>query len=161
MIQKDARLTNNIIHFLIEHWPLTLDHKTELFLDEISQILQDSNLQEMNKSAKSLLNCVSIAVESPCMTLSEKALKFIQNNCIQNMIVENPDPLLEIIFPPLFRVTCSHWQKSLQVLALNVMNTLMELTPDAFKRAAEQFKTNSLLAKKRKIHKYNKWIDVL
>ncbi|KAK8878554.1 hypothetical protein M9Y10_005334 [Tritrichomonas musculus] len=161
MIRKDVRLTNNVLHYLIEHWPLTLDHKTELFLEEISQILLESNLQDISSLASSLLNCVSIAVESPCTTLSEKALKFLQNNSIQNMIVEDPDPLLEIIFPPLFRVTCSHWQKTLQVAALNVMNTLMELTPDAFKKAAEQFKTNSLLTKKNKIHKYNLWIDVL
>lgn len=161
MIRKDARLTNNVLHFLIEHWPLTLDHKTELFLDEISQVLEDSNPQDLTANSKSLFNCVSIAVESPCMTLSEKALKFLQNNSIQNLIVEDPDPLLAIIFPPIFRVTCGHWQKNVQVSALNVMNTLMELTPDGFKRAAEQFKTNSILSKTRKIQKYNMWIDVL
>ncbi|OHS98842.1 protein phosphatase 2A, regulatory subunit [Tritrichomonas foetus] len=160
MIRKDARLANNLLQFLIGHWPLTLDHKSELFIDEIGQMLDEANPQDLNDNIVQLISCVLIAAESPCMTLADKALKFMLNNRVQNLIVENPDTLLNIIFPPLFRVACSHWQRSLQLNALNVMNTFMELCPDAFRRAAERFKASTMMENARKMQKKGLWDSV-
>ena len=155
MIRKDARLGNNLLQFLIGHWPLTLDHKSELFINEISQVIDDINTVDLQQNIKSLLERITIAAESPCTTLADKALKFLSNNTIQNMIVENAEPLLAILFPPLFRITCGHWQKTLQLAALKEMNCLMELVPEEFKAAAETYKENSLYEKARKMRKKN------
>lgn len=160
MIRKDARLGNNLLQFLIGHWPLTLDHKSELFINEISQVIDDINTVDLQQNIKSLFERITIAAESPCTTLADKALKFLSNNTIQNMIVENAEPLLDILFPPLFRITCGHWQKTLQLAALKEMNCLMELVPEEFKAAAETYKENSLYEKTRKMRKKNLWEDV-
>ena len=160
MIRKDARLANHLLQFLICHWPLTLDHKSELFIDEITRMLDETNPQDLTGNIKPLLSCVCIAAESPCMTLADKALKFLLNNRIQNLIVADSDTLLKIVFPPVFRVACAHWQRNLQVNALNVMNTLMELSPTAFRRVAENFKASAMMEPARKAQKKNLWDQV-
>lgn len=157
MIKKDARLGNALLQFLINHWPLTLDHKSELFIDEVTQMLDETIPQSLNQNICDLLSCVSIAAESPCMTLADKALNFMLNNRIQNIIVENPVPLLRIVFPALFRVAREHWQRNVQVTSLNVMNTLMELNPQAFRQVAEEFKQSSLTEGARKAKKKDLW----
>lgn len=157
MVGKDARLGNSLLRFLIAHWPLTLDHKSELFINEVTQVLEVSNTECLSENIGELLSCVAIAAESPGMRLADKALTFLLNNRIQNMIVENPEPLLNILFPALFRVARGHWEKSVQLKALNVMNTLMELSPSVFRKVAEEFKQTSLMERARKRQKKSLW----
>ncbi|OHT08583.1 phosphoprotein phosphatase [Tritrichomonas foetus] len=157
MIRKDNTLGNTLLKFLIAHWPLTLDHKSELFIDEITQMLNDGNYKNIDDNIDPLLRCVSIAAESPCTTLADKALKFMLNNSILNAVSNNPDHLLEIIFPPLFRVARSHWQRNLQLCALNVMNALVDLVPENFKKAAVNFKQTVISEAHRKVLKRNFW----
>ncbi|KAH0792659.1 serine/threonine-protein phosphatase 2A 56 kDa regulatory subunit epsilon isoform [Histomonas meleagridis] len=161
MIRKDARLGNNLLSFLISHWPLTLDHKAELFLDEILQMIRETVPKFISSNIKGLFTCVSIAAESPSMNLAGKALNFLLDNKIKNFIVEQPHLLLGIVFPALFRVARGHWHRNVQVTALNVMNTLMELDPESFKQVALEFKMSSLNEKYTKQMKLKLWKSVV
>ena len=157
MVSKDARLGNSLLRFLISHWPLTQDHKSELFISEVTQMLEVTNTDCLNENIRDLLSCIAIAAESPGMNLANKALNFMLNNRIQNIIAGNPEPLLNIIFPALFRVARGHWEKSVQLKALTVMNTLMELNPSVFRKVAEEFKQVSLMERARKRQKKSLW----
>ena len=157
MVSKDARLGNSLLRFLISHWPLTQDHKSELFINEVTQMLEVTNTDCLNENIRDLLSCIAIAAESLGMNLANKALNFMLNNRIQNIIAGNPEPLLNIIFPALFRVARGHWEKSVQLKALTVMNTLMELNPSVFRKVAEEFKQVSLMERARKRQKKSLW----
>ena len=154
MIKKDARLGESLIEFMITHWPLTLDSKSELFIDELTQMLDEDSVKE---NLCKVLSCISIAIESSSRSLAERALDFVMENQIQAMFLENPGPMLSILFPPLFRVARGHWQKSVQLKALNAMNTFMELDPMAFKDVASKFKEDSILERAKKIKKRDLW----
>ena len=154
LIKKDARLGESLIEFMITHWPLTLDSKSELFIDELTQMLDEDSVKE---NLCKILSCISIAIESSSRSLAERALDFVMENQIQAMFVENPGPMLSILFPPLFRVARGHWQKSVQLKALNAMNTFMELDPMAFKDVAAKFKEDSILERAKKIKKRDLW----
>lgn len=157
LVRKDIRLGNSLIHFLVEHWPLTLDHKSELFIEEISHLLDDSMPKCIDQNIEEVMRCICISAESSCTTLANKALKFMLNNRIQNLIVEMPEKILSIIFPTLFRIAREHWQRNLQLNALNVMNALVELVPIFFTQAAAKFKDDVLAETHRKEQKKKMW----
>ena len=160
MIRKDARLCPVLLHFLISHWPLTLDQKCELFIDEVAQVLEETLEKDIDSIMQSLLECVSNSAESPSMTLAEKSLKFIQNNRVMNAISHNPEPLMSLIFPTLFRVAKEHWQRNVQLLALQVMNSLMTLSPPTFKKVTADFKTEMMKEMTMKSNKKKLWLEV-
>jgi len=161
MIRKEPKLCITLLKFLITHWPLTLDHKSELFIDEISQIFDETMPQDVSSQISSLLECVSIAAESPSMTLAEKALKFMINQRVQASIIAKPTELITQVFPSLFRVAREHWHRNVQVTALTVMNTLMELNIEAFKSVAEQFKEKSYSESSVKEQKKTFWDQIV
>lgn len=140
MIKKNASLSNVLLKFLITHWPLTHDKKSELFIDEVAQILAEASPQVVNDNMPDLMECVCFAAESPSMTLAEKALLFMINPRVQVSIAEKPYELISQVFPSLFRAAREHWHRNCQTKALEVMNTLMELNPTAFEKVASQFK---------------------
>ena len=154
IIKKDASLGEALVEFLIAHWPVTLDSKSELLIDEVTQMLDEKCVKD---NMPKIMTCIAMAVESPCRRLAEKALNFLLDNRMQNIILENSVELLSILFPPLFRSARGHWQQTVQLKALNTMNTFMELDPEAFRKVAEQFKENVIMDRAKKINKRNLW----
>lgn len=160
MIRKDARLCTTLLKFLITHWPLTLDQKSELFIDEVAQMLEETPPQDISANIGELMERVAFAAESPSMTLSEKALGFMLNPRVQVAITEQPEQLIRTMFPALFRVAREHWHRNVQVKALEVMNALMELSPDVFRMVAAEFKQKAIAEFERKRAKKAFWEQV-
>lgn len=160
MVRKDARLCPTLLKFLVTHWPLTLDQKSELFIDEVGQVIEEMLPADLRTVMGSLLECITFAAESPSMTLAEKALNFLKNERIKNAITENPNELMSMIFPTLFRVAREHWHKNVQLIALQVMNILMELDPVAFKASANEFKQKTMVEGTKKEKKKILWQKV-
>ena len=106
------------------------------------------------------MRCICIAAKSSCTTLADKSLKFLRRNRIQNLIVEDPDHLLGVIFPTLYQIAREHWHRNLQLEALNVMNSLVCLVPQQFTKAAAQFKQDVLTECRRKEMKKNLWDSI-
>jgi serine/threonine-protein phosphatase 2A regulatory subunit B' len=160
MARKDPIIGNNLIHFLITHWPLTLDHKAELFIKEISRILEISITDCIKTHICELLGCIAISIESPCTMLAEKAVSFIQDEAIQQMISDDPLRLFKVIFPSLFRVAKNHWEPKVQLKALHTMNAMMVIDPNAFAKTAAEFREESMLQKERNSAHKTLWTAV-
>ena len=160
LVRKDARLCPLLFKFLLSHWPLTLDHKSELFIDECTQVLDETLENDVDDIIEKLLEYVAFAAESSSMTLAEKALGFLQNNRIKVAISHNPEPLMKKLFPSLYRVAKDHWHRNVQLLALQVMNSLMLLDQQAFKKVTADFKATMMAEAIDKSNKKKLWLEI-
>jgi hypothetical protein len=134
-VRKDVRLGAALLQFLMNHWPLTLDHKAQLFIDEITQLLEDA-FASVEAQICDLLIYICMALESPCMSLARRAMAFLMENNFQNLYRNNPVQMLKQIFPALYHVAEGHWQRSVQKEAMYIMKTFMDLDPAAFRDVA-------------------------
>ena len=159
-MRKDARLCPVLFRFLLSHWPLTLDHKSELFIDECTQVLDETLEKDVDDIIEDLLEYVAFAAESSSMTLAEKALVFLQNNRIKVAISHHPEKLMKMLFPSLYRVAKDHWHRNVQLLALQVMNSLMLLDQTAFKKVTGDFKAAMMAEAIEKSNKKKLWLEI-
>jgi serine/threonine-protein phosphatase 2A regulatory subunit B' len=156
MVRKNVRLGSQLIQFLRAHWPMTLDHKAQLFIGEAKQLL-DESFEAVEKDVCSLLQYIAMAAESPCTRLALTALDFLTDNNFQNLYNKKPEPLLRIMFPAVYRIAEGHWQQNTQVKALMVMKIFLELNPEVFAIVAGQFKAEVLAEVQRRDQKKRLW----
>lgn len=161
MVRKDKQIGNNLMHFLITHWPLTLDHKAELFIKEVTQVLEIGVTECVKAHIADLLQCIAISIESQCTTLAEKALSFVLEDTVQHMLADDAANLFRIVFPALFRAAKSHWQSKIQLQALDAMSVLMALNQDVFAQTAAEFKEQSLAEQERNSAHKLQWAAVV
>jgi serine/threonine-protein phosphatase 2A regulatory subunit B' len=156
MVRKDARLGSALVAFLGAHWPMTLDHKAQLFIAEVRQLL-DESFDSVDGDVCDLLQHIALAAESPCARLANAALDFLADNNFQNLYSRNPDVMLRIVFPAVYRIAEGHWQSKTQVKGLTVMRTFLELNPDVFEKVAGQMKTELFAEAQRRKQKRSAW----
>ena len=160
LVRKDARLCPLLFRFLLTHWPLTLDHKSELFIDECTQVLEETLEKDIDDVIEDLLEYITFAAESSSMTLAEKALNFLQNNRIKVAISHNPEKLMKILFPTLYRVAKDHWHRNVQLIALQVMNSMMLLDQIVFKKVTSEFRASMMAEQVEKSNKKKLWLEI-
>jgi hypothetical protein len=160
MVRKEKRLGSSLLHFLIRHWPMTLDHKAELFIDEATQLLEENVIECFAQHMCQLMSCIAVATESPCTTLADRALSFLMHDHVRELIADDPYSMMRIIFPSLFRGAKSHWTPRIQLKALTAMNMLLEVNPDVCASIAEEFRTESLAEREKNIAHQSLWDQV-
>jgi serine/threonine-protein phosphatase 2A regulatory subunit B' len=155
-VRKDVRLGGSLLQFLMNHWPLTLDHKAQLFIDEITQLLDDA-FPCVEAHICDLLMYISMALESPSMSLARRAMRFLTENNFQDLYRKSPRPMLRLIFPALYQVAEGHWQRSVQKEAVLTIKMFMDLDPAAFRDVANSLMDSVKGEWKQKMGKKEFW----
>jgi serine/threonine-protein phosphatase 2A regulatory subunit B' len=159
MVEKENRLGNLLLQFLITHWPMTFDHKAELFIDEVVHLVQD-HPDCFDRHTPRLMECIAVAAESPCTTLAERAFGFVMHERVREIIAGDPYTMMRILFPPLYRVTRSHWAERIQLRAVTAMNLLVEVNPLVCAEIAAEFRKESLNEAENKAAQRDLWTAV-
>jgi hypothetical protein len=154
-VRKDGKLGGPLIKFLVTHWPLVSDHKSELFIDELIQMLDELIVDSINANIRDILRCIAMAVESPSLRLADKGMTFLQHPQVQEMIRKNH--LVKDLFIPIYRAAQGHWHRVIQVKGLTIMNMLMEVDVDALREATSNLKTEEQDIQKRMEKKKRIW----
>jgi serine/threonine-protein phosphatase 2A regulatory subunit B' len=157
MVRKEQRFGDALLQFLVAHWPMTLDHKAELFIDEVVQLLEDNMTECVGRHAPRLMECIAAAAESPCATLADRAFAFVAHEKVREIIAQCPHEIMRILFPPLYRVAKSHWTSRIQFRALTAMNLLLEINPDVCAAVAAEFRTEALAEPENKAAHFHLW----
>lgn len=138
-------------------WPFTYDHKCELFIDETIQVPPVVNSFCDLDMFKGLLTDVTVATESPCSTIADKALSFLVDDKMMKVTGLNKGLCFKIMFPPLFRDSKQRRNRGLQLRALAVMNTLMAQDIATCRTTANEFKDTTMTDVTRKLEKRGPW----
>lgn len=76
--------------------------------------------------------------------VAERALSLWNNNYIDNLIQQNREVILPIIFPAFERNARGHWNQAIHSLTLNVRKTFFDLDPELFKECMLKFQEDEL-----------------
>ncbi|KAH0656061.1 hypothetical protein KY285_030943 [Solanum tuberosum] len=76
--------------------------------------------------------------------VAERALFLWNNDHIRNLIVQNREVILPLIFPLLEKNTCGHWNQAVQSLTLNVRKIFSDADQALFDECLEKFKEDEI-----------------
>ena len=72
--------------------------------------------------------------------MAERALYLWNNEYIVNLMGDNVSVILPIMFPPLYRNSKTHWNRTIHGLVYNALKMFMEISPKLFDDCTNQYK---------------------
>lgn len=78
------------------------------------------------------------------MQVAERALFLWNNDHIENLIRQNREVILPIIYPALERNTKTHWNQAVHSLTFNVRKIFSDADPQLFEECSKKFKEDEL-----------------
>ncbi|GAB2223061.1 hypothetical protein Droror1_Dr00017197 [Drosera rotundifolia] len=139
-IEKEPKLASTVIRGLLKYWPITNSQKEVMFLGELEEILEATNMSEFQKVVDPLFWRIGCCINSYHFQVAERALFLWNNDQILNLIRHNRQMILPIIFPALERNAEGHWNQSVLNLTLNITKLLHEMDDDLFQACQAQFR---------------------
>ncbi|CAD6193150.1 unnamed protein product [Caenorhabditis auriculariae] len=123
-LEKDASLTEPVIHGLLRFWPKQHSPKEVMFLNELEEPL-----------FRQIARCVS----SPHFQVAERALYYWNNEYVMSLVAENAKEIIPIMFPALYRNSKSHWNKTIHGLIYNALKMFMEMNQKLFDECSQGY----------------------
>lgn len=87
----------------------------------------------------------------------EKTLAMWNNEYIFNLICDNLDIVLPIVFAPLYYNSKHHWNKSVRPMAWYALKMFMEYDPDVFHASVRQFKEQRQQTRQKNYQYAERW----
>jgi serine/threonine-protein phosphatase 2A regulatory subunit B' len=126
-LEKDAALTEEVVLGLLRYWPKVNSTKEVMFLNEVEDIFEVMDPAEFAKVQEPLFSQLSKSVASPhfqvCqeslfdlrsltgLQVAERALYFWNNEYFCNLVSDNVEVILPIMFAPLYENSKGHWNR--------------------------------------------------
>ncbi|ORY97639.1 phosphatase 2A regulatory B subunit-domain-containing protein [Syncephalastrum racemosum] len=131
-LEKDPNLTSGVVNGLLRFWPKVNSAKEVMFLTELEEILDITDAVEFRKIQGPLFQRLGQCVASPHFQVAERALYYWNNEYVVNLMGDNINDIMPVIFPPLYRYAKVHWNRAIHDLVSDALRILMELNPDLF-----------------------------
>ncbi|KAM7258063.1 hypothetical protein ACFE04_013804 [Oxalis oulophora] len=152
--EKDPKLASTVIKGLLKYWPVTNSQKEVMFLGELEEILEATNMVEFQKVMIPLFWRLGCCINSYHFQVAERALFLWNNDQIVNLIAHNRQVILPVIFPSLEKNARDHWNQAVLNLTLNVRRMFSEMDDVLFLACQQHFKEEeakqSIKAEKRR-----------
>lgn len=104
-LEKDPLLTEEVIMGLLRFWPKVNSPKEVMFLNEIEDIFETMEPSEFVKIRVPLFAQLGKCISSPHFQVSEKVLCYWKNEYFLNLVLENDEEILPIIFSSLYELS--------------------------------------------------------
>ncbi|KAK5166532.1 serine/threonine-protein phosphatase 2A 56 kDa regulatory subunit delta isoform [Saxophila tyrrhenica] len=138
-LEKDASLTEEVVLGLLRYWPKVNSTKEVMFLNEVEDIFEVMDPSEFAKVQESLFNQLAKSVASPHFQVAERALYFWNNEYFCNLVSDNVDVILPIMFAPLYENSKGHWNRTIHGMVYNAMKLFMEVNPQLFDECTHDY----------------------
>ncbi|KAL9683851.1 hypothetical protein QQ045_021278 [Rhodiola kirilowii] len=126
-VEKEQSLANIVIKGLLKYWPVTNSQKELMFLSELEEVLEVSSMAGFQDVMIPLFHRVTSCLTSSHYQVAERAHLLWNNKHIHDFVVPNCRVLLPIVIPALELNTCSHWNRAVMNLTLNLKKMLYEM----------------------------------
>ncbi|MQL89502.1 hypothetical protein Taro_022083 [Colocasia esculenta] len=131
-VEKEPKLASTVIRGLLKYWPVTNSQKEVMFLSEVEEVLEATNLVEFQKIMVPLFRRIGCCLNSSHFQVAERALFLWNNDHIITLIAQNRQVILPVIFPSLERNACSHWNQAVLNLTMNIKKMFQEMDEELF-----------------------------
>lgn len=168
-IEKDSRLTEEVMLGLLRFWPKTNSQKEVMFLNEVEEVLDVIDPTDFAKIQVPLFQQVARCIESQHFQVAERALYFWNNEYIVNLMGDNIQVILPIVFSSLYENSKAHWNpyvcstnlfSTIHTLVYNALKLFMEINPAFFDLVSSEHQYQLSTAEQRKQEREQAWKKV-
>lgn len=138
-IEKEPKLASSVIRGLLKYWPVTNSQKEVMFLSELEEVLELTNVVEFQKCMVPLFKRIGLCLNSSHFQVAERALFFWNNEPIIGMVAQNRHVLMPLIVPAIERNSRNHWNQAVLNLTLNARKILSEMDEELFSECQRKF----------------------
>ncbi|KAI9822660.1 MAG: Serine/threonine-protein phosphatase 2A 56 kDa regulatory subunit delta isoform [Pycnora praestabilis] len=156
-LEKDAALTEEVVLGLLRYWPKVNSTKEVMFLNEVEDIFEVMDPAEFAKVQEPLFNQLAKSVASPHFQVAERALYFWNNEYFCNLVSDNVEIILPIMFAPLYENSKGHWNRTIHGMVYNAMKLFMEINPQLFDDCSHDYTEMQNSAEQRQQARQSKW----
>ncbi|KAF2111316.1 serine/threonine protein phosphatase 2A [Lophiotrema nucula] len=156
-LEKDAALTEEVVLGLLRYWPKVNSTKEVMFLNEVEDIFEVMDPAEFAKVQEPLFNQLAKSVASPHFQVAERALYFWNNEYFCNLVSDNVEVILPIMFAPLYENSKGHWNRTIHGMVYNAMKLFMEVNPQLFDDCSHDYAESQNNAGERQQTRQNRW----
>lgn len=103
--------TLQVVLGLLRYWPKVNSTKEVMFLNEVEDIFEVMDPAEFAKVQEPLFHQLAKSVASPHFQVAERALYFWNNEYFCNLVSDNVEIILPIMFAPLYENSKGHWNR--------------------------------------------------
>lgn len=146
-VEKDYKLADTVIRGLLKYWPVTNCQKEVLFLGELEEVLEATQVAEFQRCMVPLFRQIARCLNSSHFQVSERALFLWNNEHIVGLIAQNRSVVLPIIFEALEKNIQSHWNQAVHGLTVNVRKMFLEMDAELFEECQRQYAEKEARAK--------------
>jgi serine/threonine-protein phosphatase 2A regulatory subunit B' len=156
-LEKDAALTEEVVLGLLRYWPKVNSTKEVMFLNEVEDIFEVMDPAEFAKVQEPLFSQLSKSVASPHFQVAERALYFWNNEYFCNLVSDNVEVILPIMFAPLYENSKGHWNRTIHGMVYNAMKLFMEVNPQLFDDCSHDYAESQNNASQRQQSRQDRW----
>ncbi|KAJ3675453.1 hypothetical protein LUZ60_004495 [Juncus effusus] len=156
-VEKDNKLADSVIRGLLKYWPVTNSNKEVMFLGELEEVLEATQVSEFQRCAVPLFGRIAKCLNSSHFQVAERALFLWNNDHIESLIKQNHKTILPIIFPALERNARSHWNQAVRSLTLNVRKLFQDQDAQLFEECMEKFDLEESRKTETMVKRESKW----
>ncbi|KAG7008244.1 hypothetical protein G7Y79_00006g018640 [Physcia stellaris] len=156
-LEKDAALTEEVVLGLLRYWPKVNSTKEVMFLNEVEDIFEVMDPAEFAKVQEPIFHQLAKSVASPHFQVAERALYFWNNEYFCNLISDNVEVILPIMFAPLYENSKGHWNRTIHGMVYNAMKLFMEINPQLFDECSHEYTEAQNNADQVKAERKSKW----
>ncbi|KAI9891239.1 MAG: Serine/threonine-protein phosphatase 2A 56 kDa regulatory subunit delta isoform [Vezdaea aestivalis] len=156
-LEKDAALTEEVVLGLLRYWPKVNSTKEVMFLNEVEDIFEVMDPAEFAKVQEPLFTQLAKSVASPHFQVAERALYFWNNEYFCNLVSDNVEIILPIMFAPLYENSKGHWNRTIHGMVYNAMKLFMEINPQLFDECSHEYTETQNSASQRSADRQSRW----
>lgn len=157
---------------LLRYWPKVNSTKEVMFLNEVEDIFEVMDPAEFAKVQEPLFHQLAKSVASPHFQVAERALYFWNNEYFCNLVSDNVEIILPIMFAPLYENSKGHWNRydlrplletstnwirTIHGMVYNAMKLFMEINPQLFDDCSHEYTEQQNSAAAREALRERKW----
>ncbi|KAL1325960.1 hypothetical protein HN51_036007 [Arachis hypogaea] len=154
-IDKDQRLASSVIKGLLKYWPVTNSQKELMFISELEEVLEMTSMAEFQKIMVPLFRRLGCCLNSSHYQVAERAHLLWNNEHILNLITQNRQDILPLVFSALVHNSQSHWNQAVLNLTQNIRKMLSQMDEDLVLACQRKFEEDdarsSAVAERRRI----------
>ncbi len=139
-IEKDPSLTEPVLLGLLKFWPKTCSFKEVMFLNELEEIFEMVEPEHFKNILDQLFKQIARCLCSPHFQVAERCLLLFNSDAVMNLVEENIERVLPIIFPNIYKVSKEHWNQAIVTLVLNLLKQFKSINPVLFNDLSNKYR---------------------
>ncbi|XP_022888838.1 serine/threonine protein phosphatase 2A 57 kDa regulatory subunit B' theta isoform-like isoform X2 [Olea europaea var. sylvestris] len=156
-VEKDCKLADTVIRGLLKYWPITNSSKEVMFLGELEEVLEATQPPEFQRCMVPLFRQICHCLCSSHFQVAERAFFLWNNDHIENLIKQNREVILPIIFPAFEKNARNHWNQAVKSLTLNVQKIFSDTDPELFEECLLKYQEDEAQEEEIKIQREAAW----